>query len=80
MANPKILLRRLQLADEAWQSTRARAAKAGAGSRPGFVEVVTRTPSTVELELGSGIVLRVAETVDVEALRRMVDVLAGARC
>lgn len=46
---------------------------------PAFVEVTRRTAQPIEIVLRSGRVLRVSESVDGVALRRLVDVLEDER-
>lgn len=45
---------------------------------PTFIEVARRTVETIEVVLPSGVVLRVAETVDPSSLRRIVEAVEGA--
>ena len=47
---------------------------------PTFVEVVPRAIERVEIVLPSGVVLRVAESIDAAALRRIVDALDASPC
>ena len=47
---------------------------------PAFVEVRPRAIERVEIVLPSGLVLRVAESIDAGALRRLVDALTESPC
>jgi transposase-like protein len=65
-----------------WRRQLSRRAAAAQPLRSDFIEVITSAPrrsGVVEIALPiSGLVLRVDESVDVAALRRIVDALSGA--
>ena len=46
---------------------------------PAFVELRPASPERIEVVLGSGIVLRVSESIDGAAIRRLVDALQPSR-
>lgn len=63
----------------AW--TRRLEARSSPTVAPTFIEVARGVSEPIEAVLRSGVVLRVAETVDPKALRRIVEALEdGARC
>jgi hypothetical protein len=57
-----------------WKKKLSKSAKT---ATPAFIEVPHRAAATIEIVLPSGIVIRVAETVDAEAVRRIVGAIAG---
>lgn len=59
---------------------RRRLGTSGAAPAPKFVEVRPHAPELIEVVLRSGRVLRVAESVDADAVVRLVDALERPRC